>query len=211
MRSLPLLIGLTTALALGACGTDTPPTDGTAAAPSDTAMASGDGANSAPCEPDRGLNDIPSPGSCSAYALGDGRLEVQYGAPSVREREIFGALVPYGEVWRTGANEATTFSTTEDLLVAGDTLAAGTYGLFTLPTEGEWAVIFNAVSDQWGAFEYDEGQDVLRVAATPEATAAPVERLAITFEDGPDGGAMLVLAWADTRVAVPLAPAEPAG
>lgn len=217
MRPLSLLFGLSLLIALSGCASDDSTTPEIAQT-TDTATpeASGDDASDesatdAECAPEHGLNDIPSPGSCAATMLGETRLEVQYGAPSVRDREIFGALVPYGEVWRTGANEASTFSTSSDLLVDGDTLAAGTYGLFTLPNETEWEVIFNAVSEQWGAFEYDDGQDVLRVTTVPEATEAPVERFLISFEDEPDGRTMLVIAWADTRVSVPITLADASG
>ncbi len=95
-------------------------------------------------------------------------VTLEYGRPNVKGRTIWGGLVPYGTVWRTGADEATTITFSADVEVGGETLAAGTYGLFTLPGENEWIVIFNKVAEQWGT-RYDAGQDALRVTATPKA------------------------------------------
>ncbi|WP_020535009.1 DUF2911 domain-containing protein [Lewinella cohaerens] len=94
-------------------------------------------------------------------------ITIDYGSPSTKGRAIWGSLVPYGEVWRTGANEATRITFDESILVGEDILAAGTYSLFTIPAEKEWQVIFNKVVDQWGAYEYDAAQDALRVPVKP--------------------------------------------
>lgn len=120
---------------------------------------------------------------------------LEYGRPNVREREIWGGLVPYGEVWRTGANEATTISFSDDVTVEGEPLAAGTYALFTIPGEEEWTVIFNDVAEQWGAYDYDAGQDALRVTVQPEAHDH-VETMDFVIEDGE-----VVLRW--EKLAVP--------
>lgn len=205
MQSFSLLLGLAMLLVLGGCATDDPSADDVDAAQAVAESGQADGAaGETPCETVRPDTDIPSPGACAAYALGDIRLAVDYGSPGVKDRDIFGGLVPYGEVWRTGANEATTFSTSGDLLVNGDSLAAGTYGLFTIPTETDWTVIFNGVAEQWGAFDYDAAQDSLRVTATPAPARTPLERFTISFEDGTDGSVVMVLAWDDTRVPVTL-------
>ncbi len=95
-------------------------------------------------------------------------LEVNYSRPYTKGRAIFGGLVPYNQVWRTGANEATTFETKNDILIGGKRLNAGIYGLFTIPRSDRWTIIFNNIDDQWGAFDYDETKDVLRVDAYPE-------------------------------------------
>lgn len=95
-------------------------------------------------------------------------VTLEYGRPNVKGRTIWGGLVPYGKVWRTGADEASTITFSADVEIGGEKLAAGTYGLFTLPGENEWTVIFNKVADQWGT-RYDAGQDALRVTATPKA------------------------------------------
>jgi hypothetical protein len=94
-------------------------------------------------------------------------ITLEYGRPQVRDREIWGGLVPYGEVWRTGANEATTITFDGDVSIEGQSLPAGTYGLFTIPGKDRWTVIFNKVANQWGAFDYDEGEDALRVTVEP--------------------------------------------
>lgn len=105
----------------------------------------------------------PSPPMSSEFKVGSANVKINYGAPSVKGREIWGKLVPYGQVWRTGANEATTFETDADIKVEGQTLPKGKYGLFTIPGESEWVIIFNKKAEQWGAYDYKEGDDVLRV------------------------------------------------
>jgi len=127
--------------------------------------------------------------------IGGAEVVINYGSPSVKGRQIYGDLEPYGEVWRTGANEATTFEVTEEVMIEGETLPAGKYGLFTIPGEDEWVVIFNQNADQWGDYDYSESDDVLRVTVTPEAIDAR-ETLDFVVE-----GDAVVLKW-DT-VAVP--------
>jgi VCBS repeat-containing protein len=122
-------------------------------------------------------------------------ITLEYGRPNVKGRQIWGGLVPYGGVWRTGADEASTITFDQDVQVQGEKLAAGTYGLFTIPTEGEWTVIFNKVAEQWGAFSYDQEQDALRVTAAPRA-AEHVESMEFVV-DGSD----VVLRW--EKLAVP--------
>jgi hypothetical protein len=119
--------------------------------------------------------------SVSGKAAGS-TITINYGSPSVKGRKIWGGLEAYGKVWRAGANEATTFTTTKDIKVEGKTLAAGTYGFFLIPAEnGTWTVIFNKVAKQWGAFKYDESKDALRVDV--KTKAAPMhERLVYTVD-----------------------------
>ncbi|MEO0559686.1 MAG: DUF2911 domain-containing protein [Bacteroidota bacterium] len=157
----------------------------------------------ASCEPERD-QDVPSPGACASIALGTTAVEVQYGSPRANGREIFGGLVPYGEVWRTGANEATVLTTNTPLSIGGEEVPAGSYGVFTIPGETEWTLILNAVADQWGAFDYDAEQDVLRTVVTPGAADAPLEAFTISLEPVSDTEAVMVLAWDDTRVPVEL-------
>ena len=95
-------------------------------------------------------------------------VTLEYGRPNVKGRTIWGGLVPYGKVWRTGADEATTITFSADVEIGGEKLVAGTYSLYTQPGEGEWIVIFNQVAKQWGT-TYDAGQDAVRVTATPKA------------------------------------------
>ncbi len=110
-----------------------------------------------------------SPAASVKQTLGITDIAVTYSRPGVKGRVIWGKLVPYNEVWRAGANEATTVSFSDDVIINGNKLAAGTYGFFILPTEKEWTFIFNSEPKQWGAFKYNKDKDVLRVTTTPEA------------------------------------------
>jgi hypothetical protein len=150
--------------------------------------------------PQRASDEVrASPNALVGQTVGTTDMAITYGRPSVRGRVIFGDLVPYGEVWRTGANEATTFSTSRDVTVEGQPLPAGTYALVTIPTEGAWTVAFNGAFEQWGAFEYDESLDVLRVEVTPEEAPA-TEMMTFAFENVTDTSADVVLSWAGLRV-----------
>lgn len=112
-------------------------------------------------------------------------VAVQHGSPAVRNRVIWGDLLPYGEVWRTGANEATFVEFSEDVTVEGEELEAGKYSLFTIPKEqGEWTVIFNSEWDlQHGHYQYKEENDVLRIEANPQWEEVSQENLTISIED----------------------------
>lgn len=127
----------------------------------------------------------PSPPRSASAMVGDLNIEVDYGAPSVKGRTVYGDLVPYGKVWRTGANEATTFSVNKDVSIDGNSLPAGKYALFTIPESDEWTVIFNKKPDQWGAYDYDQGDDALRIKVKPQKSGTMQEQLA--FEVGDDG------------------------
>ena len=117
------------------------------------------------------------------------KVTIEYGRPKVRDRKIWGGLVPLDKVWRTGADEATTFAISKDIYLEGKKLAAGTYGLFTIPGNAEWTIIFNKVAEQWGAFNYDKGQDVLRVNVKPEM-AEHIEEMTFKIE-----GDKVLLRW----------------
>ncbi|MCP4148499.1 MAG: DUF2911 domain-containing protein [bacterium] len=95
------------------------------------------------------------------------KITIEYGRPKVKNRKIWDVVVPYGYVWRTGADEATTFSIDKDLLVEGQKLPAGSYALFSVPKKGQWVFLFNKVAKQWGSFKYDGNQDVIRIKAKP--------------------------------------------
>lgn len=137
-----------------------------------------------------------SPPVTASAEVGDTQVTIDYSQPSVNKREIFGSLVPYNKVWRTGANEATIFEVENDVLIEGQALPAGRYALFTIPGEGEWTLIFNKTAEQWGAYDYDQEQDALRVKVTPEKTAEQSEKM--IFEVDESGEVSLV--WADTEV-----------
>ena len=146
----------------------------------------------------------PSPPAQATGVIDGTPVTIHYGQPSVKDRTIFGELVPYGEVWRTGANEATTFEADGDVVVEGQALPAGQYALFTIPRENEdWTLIFNNVANQWGAFKYDESQDALRVPISPEAAATTTEKL--TFDVAESG--TVTLRWADTQLTFSVASA----
>ncbi len=127
---------------------------------------------------------------------------VAYGQPSKRDREIFGKLVPYGKVWRTGANEATEITFNRDVQFGGKPVKAGTYTLFTIPTENEWTVILNSSSKQWGAYEYEKikDKDVVQVKVPAKKTDSMVEKFTIRFDEQNN----LVMEWDNTAVAVPI-------
>ena len=142
-----------------------------------------------------------SPRDTTAQTIGDARLMVDYGRPSKRGREIFGGLVPWNQVWRTGANEATHFVTNKDLVIGGTTVPAGTYTLYSLPTPSGWKLIINKQTGQWGT-EYDQEQDLARIDMTVEKRSPPLEQFTITIEPRGQGG-VLRLAWDTTQASVP--------
>ena len=143
----------------------------------------------------------PSPNAFVGLQIGSTRVLVAYGSPGVKERTIFGNLVSYGNVWRTGANEATTITFTDDVLVEGHEVPAGTYSLFTIPGRTEWIVILNKKNNQWGSQDYLASDDVLRITCTPRQ-AEKRERLAFYFENiDPDAfSASVVLHWDTVKV-----------
>ena len=136
------------------------------------------------------------PATLTTRVPGGATLTISYSRPSAKERKVFGGLVPYGQVWRTGANEATTFTINQDVTVQGQPQPAGKYALFTIPAEKEWTIIFNKTATQWGAYEYQEADDVLRVQARPAVSPQTVERFTITTNTT----GQVTLAWEKTRV-----------
>lgn len=147
----------------------------------------------------------PSPAATIKQRIGITDVEVSYSRPSMRGRKIFGGLEAYGKVWRTGANSATKITFSTPVKFGGTGVAAGAYALFTIPGEKEWTVILNKVTGQWGAYTYDEKNDVARVQVAPATLAAPVETFTIGFDDlQNESSATLSLAWEKTRVAVTL-------
>jgi len=128
-------------------------------------------------------------------------VKVAYGQPSKKNRVIFGELVPYGKVWRLGANEATEITFTKDGSFGGKAVKAGTYTLFTIPEEKSWTFVLNSTLKQWGAYDYEKikDKDVLSVKANVSKTAAPVEKLTITVPAD-----KLVVEWDQTHVEVPV-------
>ncbi|MFN5135626.1 MAG: DUF2911 domain-containing protein [Chitinophagaceae bacterium] len=121
----------------------------------------------------------PSPPMSSEFKVGTAAIKINYSAPSVKGREIWDKLVKYGELWRTGANEATTFETSADVKIEGQTLPKGKYGLFTIPGKDEWVIIFNKKPEQWGSYNYKKDDDVLRVTVRPGMASTFQEQLKI--------------------------------
>ena len=138
----------------------------------------------------------PSPPAKAEFVVGAATITIDYSQPGVKGRKIWGELVPYDKVWRTGANEATTFEVSKDVKVEGNALKAGKYGLFTIPGKDEWVIIFNSVPNQWGAYEYDENKDVLRVTVKPTETSESTERLTFSVEDN----GMVIMKWEKLKV-----------
>ncbi len=131
--------------------------------------------------------------------VGDVKIAVIYHRPNVKDREIFGKIVPYNEVWRTGANDNTTFETSGDLKINSKILPKGKYGLHTIPGKDEWTIIFNRVNNEWGSFKYDEKQDALRVSVKPEKEEF-LETMTIDFENVKSTSAEIVIGWDKIRV-----------
>jgi len=128
---------------------------------------------------------------------------ITYGRPQKNNRPVFGKMVPYGKIWRTGANEATEFIAYQPLTFGSKTLPAGTYTLFTIPEKDEWTLIFNTDVDIWGAYRYDSKKDVLRLNVKVKSTNEVVEAFAIKFETLNENQATLKLAWDQTKIEVP--------
>lgn len=141
--------------------------------------------------------NIPSPRKEMKGMVGQTNMTINYGSPSVKDRKVWGGLVPFGKVWRTGANEATTINISADMMVEGKKLVAGKYGLFTIPNEREWVIIFNSVHDQWGSSNYDQSKDILRVNVSPKASGDIAEALEFSLE-----GNDLVMKW--EKLSVPI-------
>ena len=155
------------------------------------------------------LAERPSPLRSTSTTIGGAEVTVCYGSPSANGREIMGGLVPMDAPWRFGANEATTIHTPVALDIGGVAVEPGSYSLYAVPGEESWEVFVNAAAERWG-IPIDESvktQDVGSFQVQPEATDAMVESLAMDFEPV-DGGAHLVVAWENTRVRIPVSPAE---
>ncbi len=146
--------------------------------------------------------DLPriSPKAGVSYTVGMTEIQMNYGAPAVKDREIWGQLVPYGKIWRGGANEATTLEISTDVNMEGQTLRAGKYSLFFIPGEREWTVILNNQHDQWGADAYDESKDEIRFTVEPRMNEGMQDRLTYTIHDMKLDMGYIKLAWERMRL-----------
>ena len=140
-----------------------------------------------------------SPKASVMQTVGFTDVTIDYSRPGVKGRTIWGALVPYNKVWRAGANEATTINFSTDVTIEGKSLPAGKYGFFTIPNKDSWTIIFNKVADQWGAFQYNEAEDALRVTVKPESNNFQ-EWLAYTITKTGDKSAVVSLEWEKLKV-----------
>ena len=143
-----------------------------------------------------------SPGCTLKQRVGLTDIEVVYSRPGMKGREIFGSLVPFGAVWRTGANNATKITFSTPVKLNGVEIPAGTYALFTIPGETEWTIIINKGAAQWGAYKYDAKDDVVRFKATPVKLAETIETFTIEFNHIADESAVMNLIWDHTVVPV---------
>jgi len=142
----------------------------------------------------------PSPKATVSQVVGLTEVSITYCRPGVKGRTIWGGLVPYDQVWRTGANEATTITFSTDVTIDSKPLVAGTYGLFTIPGKDEWTVIFNKGAKQWGAYEYKQADDVLRIKVKPQA-APFTERLTFSFPNTATDMTDVAMNWEKVQIA----------
>ncbi len=141
-----------------------------------------------------------SPKASVMQTVGITDMTITYCRPGVKGREIWGKLVPYGQVWRTGANENTAITFSDSVRINGQSVPAGTYGIQTIPGENEWTIILSKDADAWGSYSYKEENDFLRMTVKPEP-APMTERLTFLFEDVTDNSALVVMQWEKRRVA----------
>ncbi|MFB3855485.1 MAG: DUF2911 domain-containing protein [Vicinamibacterales bacterium] len=142
-----------------------------------------------------------SPHVKSEWTIDGANISIVYGRPFLKGRSVGKEVAPFGQIWRTGADEATTFTTDKPLKFGQLAVPAGTYTIYTVPAEGEWQLVISKQTGQWGT-QYSQAQDLGRVPMKVEKTSAPVEQLTITVDDTPGGGALRV-EWGTTRATTP--------
>ncbi len=144
-----------------------------------------------------------SPAGTAEVTLDGKTIVIAYSRPYMKGRKIMGGLVPYGRVWRTGADDATSLKTPVDLEIGGTKVPAGSYTLYSLPSEDGWKLIINKQTGQWGT-EYDESQDLARVDMKKSALPSPLEQFTISFVKKDAKAAELILEWENTKLSVPV-------
>ena len=146
-----------------------------------------------------------SPSASASCDLGSGKsIKTVYSSPRMKGRKIYGGLVPFGQVWRTGANEATTFVTTSPFIVGGKLMPAGNYTIFTIPTAGKWTLIVNKKTGEWGIPYKYESDELARIDMSTTELSSPVDNLAISYEKSGTGCTMNI-DWETTRASVAIA------
>ncbi len=153
-----------------------------------------------------GQDKKPQPSQTATFSqkVGFTDVTIVYSRPSAKGRTIMGGLVPYGKLWRTGANLATKITFSDDVKIAGQSLAAGSYAIFTIPGENEWTVIFNKNWEQGGTANYKESEDVLRVKVESVKMSVNVETFLIDINNVKPTSATLDIVWENTVVPIPL-------
>jgi hypothetical protein len=144
-----------------------------------------------------------SPVALSSTRYKDSYIKITYGQPQKRGREIFGGIVPYGQVWRTGANEATEMTLTKDMYIHGVIVKAGTYSIFTIPDRIKWTIIINSELGLWGSYNYNQKLDVIRFDVPIQTLDEVLETFTIKIDQN-DDKAELSMAWDRTKVTLPI-------
>lgn len=158
-------------------------------------------ATQASCQQDK--SSRPSPPAQAKCDLGGKSVTVDYSSPRAKGRKIFGDLVPYGQVWRAGANEATVFATNTDLNVGGTTVPAGSYTIFTVPDQSSWKLVISKKTGEWGTAYPGPSNDLARIDMKADKTPSFVENFTIAFDKGGNGCTMR-MEWENTRASVPV-------
>lgn len=157
------------------------------------------------CHAQEAIIPRPSPLAIVSARFNDAYIKVTYSQPHKKGRQIFGQLVPFGKIWRTGANEATELTVTKAVQVNGTLLPAGTYSLFTIPESNQWTIIINSEPGLWGSYNYNETMDVMRFTVPVESTRDGVVYEAFTIQiDHKNELANLLLMWDRTKVRIPM-------
>jgi hypothetical protein len=146
----------------------------------------------------------PSPLAIAAIRYKDAYLKITYSQPQKRGREIFGNLVPYGKVWRTGANEATEITTTKDITINNILLKAGTYSLFSIPDKEKWTIIINSEPGLWGSYNYNQKLDVFRFDVAVQRIDKPLYEIFTLQLNQQNSVAELLILWDDVKVSIPI-------
>lgn len=146
----------------------------------------------------------PSPTATLSQEVGLSTVTVTYSRPGVKDRTIFGELVPYDKVWRTGANESTKLTLSDDMKIGGQDVPAGTYALYTIPGKDSWTIIIHKNTSHWGDEGYDKAEDLVRFEVKPEMLEDAWESFTIDFSDFTPNGANMNLIWDHTKVSFPI-------
>jgi hypothetical protein len=147
----------------------------------------------------------PSPAASASCDLGGGKsIKTDYSSPRMKGRKVYGGLVPFGQVWRTGANEATTFVTSADITVGGTTVPAGSYTIFTVPNADKWSLVISKGTGEWGTDYPGAAKDLARVDMKVSKLPSPLENFTIAYDKAGNGCTMRV-DWETTRASVDIA------